>query len=168
MAWLATLVAYLVTRRAAPDAAAVDTVGRIWSLCIPAIAAAFLVGIVRRRIGLGELLYDFGVRLSRPRDARELRATLAALLRDRDLDVLVPASAGTGWYDSKGRPTSLEAVAERGQAITAIPRVGPPDLVLAHDPALVRDGEMLDGSDRAGRSMARVRSAHGRARRIAL
>ena len=144
VAWLATLVAYLVTRRAAPDAAAVDTVGRIWSLCIPAIAAAFLVGIVRRRIGLGELLYDFGVRLSRPRDARELRATLAALLRDRDLDVLVPATAGTGWYDSKGRPTSLEAVAEGGQAITAIPRVGPPDLVLAHDPALVRDGEMLE------------------------
>ena len=144
VAWLATLVAYLVTRRAAPDAAAVDTVGRIWSLCIPAIAAAFLVGSVRRRIGLGELLYDFGVRLSRPRDARELRATLAALLHDRDLDVLVPASAGTRWYDSKGRPTSLEAVAEGGQAITAIPRVGPPDLVLAHDPALVRDGEMLE------------------------
>ena len=84
------------------------------------------------------------MRLSRPRDARELRATLAALLRDRDLDVLVPASAGTGWYDSKGRPTSLEAVEEGGQAITAIPRVGPPDLVLAHDPALVRDGEMLE------------------------
>ena len=45
LAWLATLVAYLVTRRAAPDSAAVDTVGRIWSLCIPGIAAAFLVGM---------------------------------------------------------------------------------------------------------------------------
>ena len=60
VAWLATLVAYLVTRRAAPDAAAVGTVGRIWSLCIPAIAAAFFAGIVRRRIGLGELLSASG------------------------------------------------------------------------------------------------------------
>ena len=61
LAWLATLVAYLVTRRAAPDSAGVDTLGRIWSLCIPGIAAAFLVGMVRRRVGLGELLYGFGV-----------------------------------------------------------------------------------------------------------
>jgi signal transduction histidine kinase len=144
LAWLVTLVAYLVTRRAAPDATAVDIVGRIWSLCIPGIAAAFLVGMVRRRVGLGELLYGFGVRLSRPRDVPELRATLASLLNDGDLDVLTPASAGTRWYDSQGRPTSLEAVAERGRAITAIPRAGPPDLVLAHDPALAREGEMLE------------------------
>ena len=94
LAWLATLVAYLVTRRAAPDSAGVDTLGRIWSLCIPGIAAAFLVGMVRRRVGLGELLYGFGVSFSRPRNAPELRATLAELLRDRDLDVLVPTTAG--------------------------------------------------------------------------
>ena len=143
LAWLATLVAYLVTRRAAPDSAGVDTLGRIWSLCIPGIAAAFLVGMVRRRVGLGELLYGFGVSFSRPRNAPELRATLAELLRDRDLDVLVPTTGGR-WHDGEGRLTSLEAVAERGQALTVIPRTGPPDLVLAHDPGLSRDREMLD------------------------
>ncbi len=143
LAWLATLVAYLVTRRAAPDSAGVDTLGRIWSLCIPGIAAAFLVGMVRRRVGLGELLYGFGVSFSRPRNAPELRATLAELLRDRDLDVLVPTTGGR-WHDGEGRLTSLEAVTERGQALTVIPRNGPPDLVLAHDPGLSRDREMLD------------------------
>ncbi len=174
LAWLATLVAYLVTRRAEPDAAALETLGRIWSLCTPGIAAAFFVGIVRRRVALGDLLFGFGVKLSRPRDAPELRAALASLLHDRDLDVLVPASTGRRWYDSRGRPTSLEAVAARGRAITAIPQVGPPALLVAHDAGLVRDAEMREALvalveawldfDRLTAGLAASRSALGESR----
>ena len=39
--WLMTLVAYLVIRRVAPDADVLTTIGRIWSFCVPAIAAGF-------------------------------------------------------------------------------------------------------------------------------
>ena len=53
-------------------------------------------------------------------------------------------TTGGRWHDGEGRLTSLEAVTERGQALTVIPRNGPPDLVLAHDPGLSRDREMLD------------------------
>jgi signal transduction histidine kinase len=144
LAWLLTLVAYLVTRRAAPHSPGVDTLGRVWSLCIPGIAAAFLVGMLRRRVALGEVLQRLGMTLSRPRDAPELRATLASALNDPDLDVLVPTSTPFGWSDIEGRPTSALEVAQRGQALTVIPLRGPPDLALAHDPGLCDNREVLE------------------------
>ena len=143
LAWLATLLAYLVVRRIAPHSDALDTLGRIWSLCIPGLAAAFLVGMLRRRIGLGEVLHGLGVTLSRPRDASQLRDALASALNDRTLDVLVPTTTAGRWYDLDGRQTSLEAVTERGQAYTLIPSDDDPDVALAHDPALCDDREML-------------------------
>jgi signal transduction histidine kinase len=144
LAWLLTLVAYLVTRRAAPHSAGVGALGRVWSLCIPGIAAAFFVGMVRRRLAVGEVLQGLGMTLSRPRNAPELRAALASALNDRELDVLVPTSTPGRWYDLEGRPTSADEVAQRGQTLTVISRGGPPDLALAHDPGLCDDREILE------------------------
>src|SRR4051812_12071171 len=46
------LAAFFAQRRYGSDADTTETLGRLWGLCIPAIAAAFYAGIVRRRLQL--------------------------------------------------------------------------------------------------------------------
>ena len=50
------LAAFLVVRQAAPRASVLEPLGVLWALSIPAIAAAFLVGLVRRRVLIGSVL----------------------------------------------------------------------------------------------------------------
>src|SRR3954451_4197703 len=63
LAWTLLLIAYFASRWIWPGARAVDTLGVIWSLCIPGVAIAFFVGLVRRRLFVGEVLADLSVAL---------------------------------------------------------------------------------------------------------
>jgi signal transduction histidine kinase len=142
---IVVLMAYLVTRRIAPDAAAVDTLGWAWSLCIPGIAAAFLAGLLRQRLLLGEVLVGLSGAWGRGVDGSKLRAALAVALSDPEVDVLFPDDAPGRWRDSEGRATSRSAAAEGGRAVTLIRDDGAAVAALVHAPAL-RDDERLLGS----------------------
>jgi signal transduction histidine kinase len=143
-----TLLAYLVTRRAAPDAAAAETLGRLWSLSIPAVAAGFLVGLVRRRVLVGEVLTKLSVGLSRRLDRRQVRAALATALDDLEVELLVPDDVPGRWRDTEGRVTSRSAAAAGGRLVTSIEDDGGTVAALVHDPAL-RDEDELFGAVRA-------------------
>jgi signal transduction histidine kinase len=138
------LVAYLAVRRINLDAPEVATLGTLWSLCLPAIAAAFLAGLVWRRVTIGEVLESLSAALSDDVDEGRLRAALAAALRDPTLEVLYPDEVPGRWRDSDGRPASRSAALARGQAVTPILDDGAPIAALVHDRALVSDEELLD------------------------
>jgi signal transduction histidine kinase len=137
------LAAFLVVRRAAPETGTAEVLGWVWSLCVPAIAAAFFSGLMRRRLLLGERLGELNVELSRDPDIYQMRVILASKLDDPDLELLVPDHAPGHWRDSLGRPTSRAAAAERGRALTLVHHDGEPVAILAHDPALRDDPELL-------------------------
>jgi signal transduction histidine kinase len=138
----ASLAAYFIVRRAAPDAEAVKIVATIWSLTIPGIAAAFLLGLVRRRVMVGEVLSTLSVALSQPLDRRQLQTTLATALTDDAVDVLVPDD-DANWRDTEGRPTEPARFAEAGRAVTAVGDKDGTVAALVHDPELARDPELL-------------------------
>jgi signal transduction histidine kinase len=142
--WLVTLVAYLVIRRFEPETDALKTLGRIWSLCVPAIAAGFLVGLLRQRLVFGDVLHRLGLALSRPVDAHGLRAALTSALDDPALDVLLPGPAPGRWTDLNGRGVSIPEIVEGGRAVTVVPDRDAPAVALVHDPALRDDEELLD------------------------
>ena len=48
-------------RRWAPESAAIDVVGWLDVLCLPGMAVAFLVGLLRARLFAGEALQGLGV-----------------------------------------------------------------------------------------------------------
>src|SRR3954452_17162616 len=52
------LVAFFVERRVHPDDTLAETLGMLWGLSVAAIAAAFLVGLLRRRLLVGQVLAD--------------------------------------------------------------------------------------------------------------
>jgi signal transduction histidine kinase len=138
------LIAYFPVRAGAPDSAAVETLGNVWALCIPGIAAAFLVGLMRRRLMVAGVLSRLGVDLGRDLTSRELCPTLAAALRDPTLAVLLPDAAPGRWIDGDGHQTSLAAAAASGRAVTRIDEDGRPVAAIVHDPALAGDDELLD------------------------
>jgi signal transduction histidine kinase len=139
------LAAFLLLRRSTPEAAAVDTLGRIWMLTVPAIAAAFLIGLVTRRAMVARVLAEVSVALSRRLDRRELRRALAAALDDPSVDILVPDEMPGRWRDVDGRLTSRHDAASRsrGHVVSTVHEEGLPVAALVHDGALQDDDELL-------------------------
>ncbi len=81
------------------------TVGVIWSVTVPGVAAVFLIGLVRRHIMVGRVLDAHQPRAG-PLDPRELRDTLADALDDAGVEVLTPAEQPGRWRDTDGHITS--------------------------------------------------------------
>jgi signal transduction histidine kinase len=129
----ACVAVFLLLRRAEVDEATLDAVGLLWTLTVPGIAAAFLIGLTRRRMLVAQVLTRLSLALSRY-DPSELRATLAVALDDPDVDLIAPAEL------RRRRITE----ARRGRVVTPIEDDGGPVAALVHDPALRDDPELLD------------------------
>ncbi len=140
----ALLVAYLVTRRLAISDGLTRSLGDLWALSIPGIAAAFLVGLLRRRAFVGDVLSRLSPALVRPVDACGLRDALAVGLDDPSVELLVPDDETGRWRDAEGRSTTRAAATEHGRAFTQIDDEDGPIAALVHDPALCDDRELLD------------------------
>jgi signal transduction histidine kinase len=138
-----TISIYFVVRRVDQDSAALGTLGTIWTLSIPGVAAAFLLGLVHRRTVVGEVLTRLSIALSRRLDRRQLRATLASALDDPTVEVLVPDEVPGRWRDTGGRETSRSKALAAGRAVTTIEHEGAPVAALVHDAALSDDEELL-------------------------
>ncbi len=78
------------------------------SACPPS-RAAFFVGLLWRRLAVGDVLRRLSAALGDHADDARLRAALAGALGDPTLDVVRPARAPDGWR---------EAAEARGQAVT--------------------------------------------------
>jgi signal transduction histidine kinase len=147
MSIVSTLIlgAFLAVRRVAPDTAAIDPLGLVWSATIPGVAAAFMVGFLRRRVMVGHVLARLSLGLTQRLDQRRLRATLVAALNDTTVDVLVPDGVPGRWRDTKGRITSRSALIAKGCSVTSIDDdEGNAVAALVHDPALGDDDELLE------------------------
>jgi signal transduction histidine kinase len=138
------LAAYFPVRRAVPDAPAVAALGTAWALCIPAIAGAFFVGLLRRHVTVAAGLQRLSIALRRDLSHRELRGALASALDDPRLDVLLPGGAPGDWRDSDGKPASASSAAVSGRAVTRIDDAGAPLAALVHDRGLEDNRDLLD------------------------
>jgi signal transduction histidine kinase len=138
----ATLVAFFVVRRTSSNAEAIETVGTIWSLSVPGVAFAFMIGLLRRRAIAGDMLARLSVALSRPLHAGELRSRLATALDDPALDVLLPDEVPGRWRDTHGRIASRWAAP--GRVVTPIGDEAGVVAALVHDAVLREDEDVLD------------------------
>jgi len=136
------LAAFFVARRRSPDADATVLLGILWSLCIPAIAAAFLAELLQRRLLLGNVLERLGTLLSADAGPASFRDAIAGALRDPGLEVLV-TDGPARWRDSRGRAADLAAATANGRNVTLSRDDGAPGVALVHDSAIVADDEIL-------------------------
>jgi signal transduction histidine kinase len=136
------LTAFFVARRVTPDAPAVETLGLIWGLCVAGLAAAFWVGLVRRRLLVGDVLARLTGSLSDGVDASRLRDVLRSALSDPTLEVLV-ADGPVRWLSGTGRSVGRLPVAAGREVTLVRDGSGASVVALIHHPSLRGDEELL-------------------------
>ena len=140
-----TLVAFQAARRSDPGGELADDLGVIWSLTVAGVAGAFLVGMIRQRVMLGDTLSALSRDLNRSADLSDTRRTLAQALGDDSVEVLVPDVATRGWRDTRGAFTSIAALEASGRRLSIVrDDDGAPVAAIAHDPGLHEDNELTD------------------------
>ncbi len=137
-----SLVAYYIVRKADSDGEAAQLAGWIWALSVPAVAGGFLVGLLRRRAILGDVLHRLSHALAEPLDVRRLRHALAVELEDPSIEILVPDEIPGRWRDSANGVTTRSQALAAGRAVSPID--GRSGALLVHDPALLDDTELFE------------------------
>lgn len=137
IARVAAFVIAVGVRRASPESPVVDAL--IWTiaLTVPAIAVAFLVGLLRWRFFLSDALQALAVRLRNNMSSGDLRAALAEACSDPSLQLAYPVANGTGTVvDADGRIVRLPAPGSDRCATEVCAEDGHPIAVIIHDAAL--------------------------------
>ena len=137
--------AQLTTRQLGAPAGLVIALSSVWTFCIVAVCAAFLFGLVWRRMLLARTLGAASAALRASDDRVEMRDALRTALSDATTDVFFRDPDTDGWHDARGRPIQWPREPVRDRAVTAIDTGdGRQDIALVHDVALLDDAEMLD------------------------
>jgi signal transduction histidine kinase len=133
MAWALVLGVVLGARMAWPGSVVVD--GLVWlvAFTVPAMAVAFLIGLVRWWAYVGASLRRLAARLRSPLAPDALRSALADAFEDPSLEIVYRVAGG--WVDGDGQTLAIPAPAS-GRCLT---EVGNGDRIvggLIHDAAL--------------------------------
>src|SRR4051794_7903909 len=136
------LAAFFLTRRLEPEGRAVETLGMLWSLCVPGIAAAFFAGLAQRRLHVANTLSRLAATLTDPFDGAQLRDQLALALGDPTIDVFVREGA-VRWRDSAGRVTAALPAVPAGREVTVVLDGDDPALAIVHGRDLRADHDLV-------------------------
>ena len=145
----ATLGTAIVGREFEPDAWLIQLAAWLLALAIPAVALAFLVGLLRWRLFAETALRRLAECLRAMPDALTLRRAFAEAFGDPTIKIVFPGAGG--WMDPWGRPAELPDQ-DSGRAISEVRRQGAVVAAIEHDEGLCERPELLD----AGTSMASV------------
>jgi signal transduction histidine kinase len=146
-----------VARQADPTAPAVEAIAWMLALGVPALALAAVAGLVRWRLLAGAALERLAQCLQTGPDCATLRRAFAEAFGDPSVRIVFLAPGGDGWLDCAGEPADVPASAS-GRGITEVRHDGRVIAVLAHDPVLHEQPELLA----AGVAIAAVALDHNR------
>jgi signal transduction histidine kinase len=135
-----------------PQIAALRGVAWLLAIALPAVALAFLVGLLRWRLFAGRALERLAACLHGKPDATTLRRAFAEAFDDPSVQVVFPVAASRErWMDPHGQPLELP---ERGSGLSVSPvsAGGRPVAAIVHDEALGEHPRLLH----AGLAMAEV------------
>ncbi|HWK26100.1 MAG TPA: sensor histidine kinase [Solirubrobacter sp.] len=156
--WCLTLAAFMVARLSHAEPGVQNAIGSIFALWVPVISAAFLAGLVTRRVMVAQALERLSVALTHDIAPCALRGALARALGDPAVDLLLPDDAPGRWRSVDGSAASPSAASRHATTITDGPRQV---AVLVHDPELLVDESLLD----AVRSLILTALQHDQMRR---
>ena len=103
---LVVFAASAVARRVDPDSPFVDAGLWLIALGLPALALAFLVGLVRWRLFVAGAMQDLATRLPGHAQPEQLRVALAEAFDDPSIEIVYWLDSGDArWVDAHGRPS---------------------------------------------------------------
>ena len=134
---------HLARQLGAPPQAVVD-LSWVWALCVVAVCAAVLFGVLWRRALVSNALLRLGVALRASDRHTDVRAALSETLSDPSLEVLYRDRSTGSWHDAAGETTRWPralAAHRTGTLLSDAPDEA--QVVLIHDVALRDDPELL-------------------------
>jgi signal transduction histidine kinase len=168
----------IVVRQFDSSVRSLEVVAWLLALAIPAIALAFLAGILRWRLFAGDALQRLTECVRDVPNAVTLRGAFADAFKDPTLEIVFPANGSdAGWLDSAGRPVTLPEPGT-GRGVSEIRNDGRLVAALVHDkglwarPELVRAsvalaGVVLDNQRLAAQAEASMRELRRSRARLA-
>ena len=114
------------------------------TLLLPALAAAFLIGLLRWEVFSAHALERLSRSLHHHPDVDRLRTAMIETLGDPKLDLAFWNPEGR-WIDAQGRPLHLAAI-DDGRTVTTIRDDGVPTVAIIHDAALDAHPEFLEAA----------------------
>jgi signal transduction histidine kinase len=142
IAAILVLVAFIVARGTAPDSDLARNLGRVWALCLPAIAAAFSLGLVQRRLLISSALSTLSRSLGTSPEPGHIGVALRSSLGAPDVEVLV--RDGEHWLDEDGNAVDRAALPGAGRTLHEV-RDGPRTVAaILMDDTLSRDDQLAD------------------------
>jgi signal transduction histidine kinase len=127
------------------------------AIAVPAIALAFVVGLLRWRLFAGAALQHVAECLRSLPDALTLRRAFAEAFDDPTVEIVFPDGAGDGWMDCWGEPVPVPRP-DTGRAVSEVRERGTVVAAIVHDAGLRARPELIE----AGVSMAAVVLANQR------
>jgi signal transduction histidine kinase len=138
--------AHITARQLGAPTDTVIALSSVWTFCIVAVCAAFLLGLLRRRMLLAGALGRLGVALRASDDRAHLRDALATVLGDSTMELVVHDRRSDRSSGSPDPSVPWPPEHAPGRAVTTIASEGGRlNVALVHDPALLDDPELLDG-----------------------
>jgi signal transduction histidine kinase len=143
VARLVLLAVGITARSLDPTLPALRVVAWLLALAVPAMALAFLFGLVTWQVFGGRALQRLASSLGAIPDAMALRKVLGETWGDPTLRIAFPAPGATGaWLDIQGRPLGMPP-AGGGRVVTNVHRGGLVIARIIHDEALSADPALL-------------------------
>ena len=112
MGWALVLGATLGVRQVWPGSAVVDVMVWLVALTVPAMAVAFLIGLMRWWVYVGASLRRLAARVRSPLAPDELRSALADAFEDPSLEIVYRRAGG--WVDGEGQTVATPQPAPSG------------------------------------------------------
>jgi signal transduction histidine kinase len=147
----------IVGRELEPTAWPIELAAWIVAIAVPAIALAFVVGLLRWRLFAGAALQHVAECLRSLPDALTLRRAFAEAFDDPTVEIVFPDGAGDGWMDCWGEPVPVPRP-DTGRAVSEVRERGTVVAAIVHDAGLRARPELIE----AGVSMAAVVLANQR------
>ncbi|HET8949862.1 MAG TPA: ATP-binding protein, partial [Solirubrobacteraceae bacterium] len=135
-ALMIALAAFVVARRTDAGTQAIEMLGWIYGLSIPALGIGLLIGLARRQWYVATALERLTALLGQEIPAGALRDRLAEALGDPSLRLVRPS--GRGWIDDAGRIVAAPAPGGP-RVLTPIGHPTRPTAALVHDAAFADD-----------------------------
>jgi signal transduction histidine kinase len=136
---------FVVLRRVDEHSDAIEIVGWAAALGLPAMALAFLAGLLRWRLFMAHALQSLGLRMRDGRGSTMLQSTLADALGDPSLRLFyrVPLDGGT-WIDANGARVASAEPGPGQRVTTVVGGADGPIAAIAHDDALRDHDELIE------------------------
>ncbi len=142
---LLALVAFLAARRASADSAL--TLAAAWTVAfaLPALAAAFLVGLGRWHLFVTAGVQKINARLREVPGPEEVQELLADAFDDPDLEIASWSSRARRWINAAGHPLREPAV-DSDRYLSEVRDGHRPTVAIVHDISLAEDSAFVESA----------------------